>query len=159
MSRHGILFVCLGNICRSPTAEAVFTSQLEQRGRSDIDVDSAGTIGYHTGAPADARMRQHAARRGYTLTSRARRFDVRDFERFTLVVAMDQQNLQDLAALDADGRYRDKLIHFCAFTAGGEVDVPDPYYGGAAGFEKVLDLVEEGCEALLEHLLTLGVGP
>src|SRR5690606_13664481 len=101
----------------------------------------------------DARMRTHASKRGYELTSRARQFVAADFERFHLIVAMDRQNLRDILALDPEGRFTDKVRLFCSFVETDLQDVPDPYYGGPSGFEAVLDLVEQGSNHILDHLL------
>jgi len=147
-----VLFICLGNICRSPTAEGVMRHAIQQAG-ADIQVDSAGTSSYHVGEPADARMRRHAARRGYQLTSRSRAFRRRDFEDFDLIVSMDASNLSALRRLDRDGSYAHKLVlmtDYCSRHQAGEV--PDPYYGGAQGFEEVLDLVEDAAQGLLAEL-------
>jgi protein-tyrosine phosphatase len=145
-----ILFVCLGNICRSPTAEGVTRRLVEERGLEDeIEIDSAGTGGWHVGAPPDARATEAARRRGTTLTGAARRFDpATDFDRFDLIVAMDAENRRDLLALAPDGEARAKVRMFLA----GDRDVPDPYYGGDDGFERVLDLVEEAAASLLDEL-------
>ncbi|MEM6458378.1 MAG: low molecular weight protein-tyrosine-phosphatase [Planctomycetota bacterium] len=161
--RAGVLFVCMGNICRSPTGEGVFREYAKRRGLIDkLRIDSAGTIGYHTGNPPDARMRAAAQRRGYTLEGAARRVTANDLDRFDLVVAMDRANYDDLLALAGpDAARRDRIKMLGAFLPGqttdGDVDaladVPDPYYGGPAGFEAVLDLIESACPALLEHLL------
>jgi protein-tyrosine phosphatase len=156
-----VLFVCLGNICRSPTGEGVFRALVERRGLSDrVEIDSAGTIGYHTGNPADARMSAAAAQRGYDLTSRARQVQPDDFDRFDLIVAMDRANYDDLVELRPDRRERVRMLgsflHQPSNTNVGAAsgpDVPDPYYGGAAGFEEVLDLIESACPAILDHLL------
>lgn len=151
--RPSVLFVCLGNICRSPAAEGVLRTLLAAEGLDrEVEVDSAGTLGEHVGEPADARMRAAAAARGYELTSRARRVEPADLDRFDLVVAMDRDNLDELRRLADSPRAR--LALFSDFLPGGEPrDVPDPYYGGPRGFEKVLDLLEHGCPALLEELL------
>lgn len=148
-----VLFVCLGNICRSPTAEAVFRSVVERAGKSgEIDIDSAGTIAAHAGEPADARMRKHAARRGYTLTSISRRIQLSDFSTFTHIVAMDRQNLADLKAMAPPGAPAgiSLLLEFDPDSPVAEV--PDPYYGGAEGFETVLDLIEAASEHFFAHL-------
>jgi protein-tyrosine phosphatase len=149
-----VLFVCMGNICRSPTAEAV-VRELARREAADIalQVDSAGTHGYHTGDPPDERSIAAAQRRGYDLSAlRARVIDASDFRRFDLVVAMDEEvhvRLRRIAPPD----YASRLVLFMDFAPGvGRRDVPDPYYGGAAGFEDVLDLVEEGARGLLARL-------
>ena len=146
-----ILFVCLGNICRSPAAEGIMEKKAE--GRS-IEIDSAGTAGYHIGSLPDARMRSHASKRGYPLNSRARKFnpDV-DFEKFDMIIAMDKENLRDLEMMDREKRYRGKLslmTDYCQKIKAGEV--PDPYYEGPEGFEYVLDILEDACDGLLKKL-------
>jgi protein-tyrosine phosphatase len=145
-----VLFVCLGNICRSPTAEGVMRRLVREQGLEDeIEIDSAGTGGWHVGAPPDARASEAAARRGTRLEGAARRFDPsRDFDRFDLILAMDAENRRDLLAVAPDDEARSKVRLFLA----GERDVPDPYYGGDDGFEEVLDLVEEAARALLVEL-------
>lgn len=150
-----ILFVCLGNICRSPAAEGVMTSLVQQAGlEGEIFCDSAGTIGYHAGESADHRMRRSAAQRGYELTSISRKVNPAvDFEKFDLIVAMDDDNLRDLRAMDHDNKYAakmHKMTDFCR-TSSATV-VPDPYYGGAQGFENVLDILEDACGGLLEKI-------
>jgi protein-tyrosine phosphatase len=149
-----ILFVCLGNICRSPTAEIVFR-QIAAQEASDlaIEVDSAGTAAYHIGSPPDSRTRQAALRRGYDMSAlRARVVEPQDFTRFDLILAMDRQNLETLqrkAPMAAKGRIR----LFLEFAPDPDVlEVPDPYYGGANGFEEVLDLVEAAAHGLLRHV-------
>jgi protein-tyrosine phosphatase len=148
-----VLFVCMGNICRSPTAEGVFRHFLVEAGLdSTIQVDSAGTHAYHVGEPPDRRARAAAERRGFSLDHiRARRLDGADFERFDYLLAMDRDNLSLLREL-GDPKYHDKIRLFLDFAGGQESEVPDPYYGGAAGFERVLDLVEEASRGLLETL-------
>ncbi|MEM8873604.1 MAG: low molecular weight protein-tyrosine-phosphatase [Planctomycetota bacterium] len=146
-----VLMVCLGNICRSPAAEAVLRSTLEQEGLADgVHVDSAGTIGYHAGDPADARMRAAGSARGYALTSIARRVTDEDFHDFDLIIAMDRANLRDLQAR-ADGPA--EIVMLGEFVPGeGVPEVPDPYYGGDDGFERVLDLIESAMPALVAKL-------
>ena len=149
-----ILFVCLGNICRSPTAEGVLRALIQERGLEErLQVDSAGTLSYHSGNSADSRMMAAAERRGWQLGSRARQVRRADFVEFDWVIAMDRSNFLDLEDLAPPG-LDSKIKLFCDFLpeAQGQ-DVPDPYYGGAEGFERVLDLVEEGCEAVLEAAL------
>jgi protein-tyrosine phosphatase len=145
-----VLFVCLGNICRSPTAEGVMRRLVREQGlEHEIEIDSAGTGGWHVGSPPDARATEAAARRGTELTGAARRFDPRrDFDRFDLILAMDAENRRDLLALAADDEARSKVRMFRL----GDLDVPDPYYGGEDGFEEVLDLVEEAARGLLDEL-------
>ena len=149
-----ILFVCMGNICRSPAAENVMRSMIEDQGDARFELDSAGTIDLHTGNPPDSRMVEAAARRGITLTGRARQVHSGDFERFDWIFAMDQDNYRDL--LDVRSKSRNpsaRLVKFCDYSENYEVDdVPDPYYGGNEGFEYVLDILEDGCAALLKEL-------
>ena len=148
-----VLFVCMGNICRSPTAEGVFRHFVQEAGLADrIKIDSAGTHAYHTGEPADRRASAAAERRGYSLAAcRARRVQTEDFENFTYIVAMDRLN--HVTLIDrADAEHHDKIRLFLEFSSAEEDEVPDPYYGGAAGFDRVLDLVEEASRGLLETL-------
>lgn len=148
-----VLFVCMGNICRSPTAEGVFRHFVQEAGLADrIKIDSAGTHAYHTGEPADRRASAAAERRGYSLADiRARRVQAEDFENFNYIVAMDRLN--HVTLIDrADAEHHDKIRLFLEFSSAEEDDVPDPYYGGAAGFDRVLDLVEEASRGLLETL-------
>ena len=149
-----VLFVCMGNICRSPAAEGVFRFMLERSGRADRwEIASAGTIGMHAGDLPDARMRAAAARRGYDLRSRARRIERADFSRFDLILTMDEDNRRNVLALaggDAERARVRRFVDFCRKHAGVDA-VPDPYYGGEAGFERVLDLLEDGCSTLLER--------
>ncbi len=151
-----ICFVCLGNICRSPTAEGIMLHLLKQRGIDGYVVDSAGTAAYHVGEQADPRTRATAKARGVHLPSLARQFQHGDFERFDYVVAMDQSNAANLRKLARDEASRRKVVllrEFCAKSrAAGELDVPDPYYGGAQGFEDVFDICHAACEGLLEHI-------
>src|SRR5487761_325036 len=149
-----ILFVCLGNICRSPTAEVVFRA-VASREAPDIvlEIDSAGTAGYHVGEQPDGRPRQAAARRGYDLSAlRARVVEPRDFEYFDLILAMDRENLRALERRSPP-HTRDRLRLFLDFAPQtGISEVPDPYYGGPNGFEDVLDLIEAASRGLVEHL-------
>ncbi|MBV8037068.1 low molecular weight protein-tyrosine-phosphatase [Roseateles sp.] len=147
-----ILFFCMGNICRSPTAEGVMRAKLAAAGL-DVEVDSAGTHGYHVGEPPDERSQAHAARRGYALGAlRARKLIAADFSRFDLVLAMDEDNLANAQVLCPPAqRHRLKLLMDYAPRA-GRPHVPDPYYGGTAGFEEVLDLVEAACDGLVAAL-------
>jgi protein-tyrosine phosphatase len=156
MAEIRVLMVCMGNICRSPTAEGVLRAKLAAAGLGDrVWVDSAGTHGWHAGAPPDLRSQHHAARRGYDLSAqRARRLVAQDLQRFDYLLVMDQDNLDDVQALAAEAGppHRaavHKLLHFAGHP---QADVPDPYDGGTDGFEHVLDLVEGACDGLLVHL-------
>ena len=147
-----VLFVCMGNICRSPTAEGVFRKMVSEAGRStEFEIDSAGTIGYHTGEPADRRMRLAAEGRGYKLDSLARRIDVSDYQRFDWIVTMDEANFDEVSMLDPGTGAR--IVRMCDYCeTHSETEVPDPYYGGQAGFYKVIDILEDACSGLLENL-------
>lgn len=152
-SSTSVLFVCMGNICRSPTAEGVFRKIVEDAGMADeIYIDSAGTHAYHTGEPPDRRARAAALNRGYALDDiRARRVADEDFTEFEIIVAMDHHNLlnlKDRASEEASS----ELALFLEYSDSHETEVPDPYYGGVSGFERVLDLVEEASRGLLEHI-------
>lgn len=152
-----VLFVCMGNICRSPAAEGVFRKLVEsEKLGNEIEIDSAGTIGYHTGELPDARMRKHATQRGYELTSRARQFNPAiDFDYFDYIVTMDDDNISDITNLDKRGIYKSKIFKMCDFSSDKSIkEVPDPYYGGSDGFEFVLDLLEDSTKNLLEKIKT-----
>jgi protein-tyrosine phosphatase len=144
----------LGNICRSPTAEAVLRAIAAREARDlQIDADSAGTAGYHIGSPPDTRSQQAAQRRGYDLSAlRARIVEIKDFERFDLILAMDRENLSALRQR-APHEFQDRIRLFLEFAPDlGTSEVPDPYYGGPNGFEEVLDLVEDATRALIAYL-------
>ena len=150
-----VLFVCLGNICRSPAAEGVFLHLLAQEGLEDrFVVDSAGTGGWHAGQPADRRMRAAAERRGIHLPGRARQLDAGDLSSFDHILTMDASNLADVLSLAREvggGRARiEPLVQYCRELKAHEV--PDPYYGGPDGFDHVLDLLDDACRGLLEEL-------
>ena len=152
MKNTKILFVCLGNICRSPAAEAIMTKKINEAGLQwNISVDSAGVMGYHTGEQADMRMKQHANLRGYEITSIARRFNPdKDFDEFDFIITMDNENFSDINSKDIEGKYSNKIHKMIEFCTTNKVDeVPDPYYDGKEGFEKVLDNLEDGCQGLL----------
>ncbi|WP_186425243.1 low molecular weight protein-tyrosine-phosphatase [Cupriavidus metallidurans] len=154
MKKCAILMCCMGNICRSPTAEGVLRAKLEAAGLADlVELDSAGTHDYHVGRAPDARSQRHALRRGYDLSAlRARQVVVADFSRFDLVLAMDQANLSALRALHADaGADRLRLLMSFATQHNAE-EVPDPYYGEGDGFERVLDYIEDACDGVIEML-------
>lgn len=151
-----VLFVCLGNICRSPAAQGVMQRMIDERGLGDrFYLDSAGTYGGHAGELPDRRMRVHAQRRGYNLTHRSRRVTGQDFEDFDVIVAMDSSNRYNLQEMAASVEEAGKIImmgdyirHYQHYD-----HIPDPYYEGAEGFELVLNLLEDACEALLEELV------
>lgn len=149
-----LLFVCMGNICRSPAAEGVMRAKVAEAGLdAQVQIDSAGTGGWHAGARADHRMRKAASARSYDLTSLARQVTEQDLADFDLVLIMDEQNRRDLRDFDRQGAHDAKVKFFCEFcTRHSDKEVPDPYYGGPDGFEKVLDLLEDGCEGLLSHI-------
>ncbi len=151
-----LLFVCLGNICRSPAAEGVFLHLLNERGLSDsYEVDSAGTGSWHVGNPADRRMQAAAKRRGIHLPSRARQIELHDLEHFDLVLTMDDANLEAVKGLahEAGARATAQIRPMLSYgQRHSETEVPDPYYGGEAGFDHVLDLLDDACAALLDEL-------
>lgn len=154
-----VLFVCMGNICRSPTAEGVFRHRATKAGL-DFVIDSAGTHGYHVGEPPDARSMEFAARRGYDLSAqRSRKVAVSDFEKFDHVLAMDHDNLKLLT--DAcPPQHRHKLGLFMAHASNSASDVvPDPYYGGGKGFDLVLDYIEDASDGLIAALKAKRHGP
>ena len=158
MPEQRILFVCMGNICRSPAAEGVFLHLLAQQGLEDrFLVDSAGTGGWHVGQPADRRMRAAAERRGIHLPSRARQISLADLADFDRILTMDDDNLKDVRSLAGELAGRRPLAQIEAITSYCRLfqprDVPDPYYGGEQGFEHVLDLLEDACAGLLERLM------
>lgn len=152
-----ILFVCLGNICRSPAAEGIFKSIIEKQGKSnDYIVDSAGTSGYHIGDLPDKRMRKHGSMRGYDFNSLSRKFSIEDFLDFDYIITMDDSNYHNVTRLASTLEDRDKVKKMVDYL---QKDfpydhVPDPYYEGADGFELVLDLLEDACEGLYKTLET-----
>jgi protein-tyrosine phosphatase len=155
-----VLFVCMGNICRSPTAEGVMRRKIAQRGlAATIEVASAGTHGYHTGDAPDARAQAHAAKRGYDLSKqKARRVRSQDFTAFDRILAMDRGNLSELAER-CPPEARDRLGLLMRYARRHQVEVvPDPYYGGPNGFELVLDYIEDACEGLLDELTATARG-
>lgn len=149
-----VLFICMGNICRSPAAEIIFRKQVADAGLdATIGIDSAGTIGYHAGKGPDPRMADTLRRRGYPIAGRSRQVTARDLAEFDLILAADEENLADLRRLDRPGLHRDKirlLVDSCVEKEASHV--PDPYYGGQQGFEEVADLVEDACAGLLEEI-------
>ncbi|HIE58298.1 MAG TPA: low molecular weight phosphotyrosine protein phosphatase [Anaerolineales bacterium] len=156
MKPQRILFVCLGNIVRSPLAENMFRHLAEQAGLADrYEVDSAGTGGWHVGERPDRRMRQVAARHGFRYDGRARQFQRSDFDHFDLIIAMDAQNRADLRRLARSPEDEAKIHTLREFDphGGPTAPVPDPYYGGIDGFEEVYTIVERSCRALLDALI------
>jgi protein-tyrosine phosphatase len=154
MSKQKILFVCLGNICRSPAAEAVMQKLIDDQGLN-LEVDSAGTSGYHAGEKADERMIEHALKRGIDVTSRSRQFIAEDFRKFDYIIVMDDSNYRNVALLDPNGEYMhkvSKMTDYCTNSFGDYDHVPDPYYGAKDGFELVLDLLENSCFNFTQHL-------
>ncbi|MEG2492026.1 MAG: low molecular weight protein-tyrosine-phosphatase [Alistipes sp.] len=156
--KQSILFVCLGNICRSPAAEGILRHLTQHTPDLQLDIDSAGTYGGHAGTLPDVRMQQAATRRGYVLTHKARQIEEADFERFDLIVVMDDSNYERVCRLASSREQINKifrLVEFCRHHP-DRTYVPDPYYEGHEGFELVLDLLEDGCEGIIEHLRNQG---
>jgi protein-tyrosine phosphatase len=150
-----ILFVCMGNICRSPAAEGIAKKFLEKRGLDGtIEIESAGTLDYHTGELPDSRMILHASKRGYRLDSKARQFNPKnDFEYFDYIVTMDDDNYTEITSLDKKNKYKDKVFKMVSFGSKLKVnEVPDPYYSGSDGFEQVLDILEDSVQGLLNKV-------
>ena len=149
---HGI-FVCWGNICRSPAAEATFRKVVNESDMAEnLTCDSVGTINSHAGNPPDPRMQRAAKARGIETGGRSRMVTKRDFEEADWLLTMDEFNFSELNQLCPDDRFRSKIRPFCDFVSSSAKEVPDPYYGGASGFEVVLDLLEDGCIGLLSEL-------
>lgn len=148
---YRLLFVCLGNICRSPSAENIMNHLIKQAGLQEhIFCDSAGTSDYHIGSSPDRRMTAAAARRGIRLRGQARQFQLEDFDKFELIIAMDRQNYRDILAIAPTEQERQKVRLMGEFAVRQPVlDIPDPYYGGTEGFERVIDLLLEACSNLL----------
>ena len=152
---YKLLFVCLGNICRSPSAENIMNQLIEEAGLSaKITCDSAGTSGYHIGAAPDRRMNVAAKKRGLELEGKSRKLKPSDLQKFDLILAMDRQNYQDIIYLDREGKFEDKVRMMCDFaTTKPDREVPDPYYGGADGFDYVIDLLYDACAGLLDYVV------
>ena len=159
-NQFGVLFVCTGNICRSPTAEAIFRKLAGEAGMGEtILADSAGTHGYHIGEPPDPRAQDAAAKRGYDLSSlRARRFEHADFQRFDLIIAMDRDHHSILSRMARPSAVHKLKLMMSYARRFEEEEVPDPYYGGPRGFERVLDMLEDAAQGLLESLRLAGRG-
>jgi protein-tyrosine phosphatase len=152
---YKLLFVCLGNICRSPSAENIMNHLIDQGGLSKtILCDSAGTAGYHIGAAPDRRMSAAAENKlGFKLRGQARQFQLSDFQEFDLILAMDRNNYDDILAVDRSGQYHSKVRLMCDFCSTHTLkEVPDPYYGGVEGFNHVIDLLMDACEGLLKYI-------
>jgi len=150
-----LLFICLGNICRSPAAEGVMKFIVEREGRTDdFEIDSAGIGGWHVGQLPDQRMRRCGAKRGYNFNSRARQFTVDDFERFDLIFVMDRDNFFDVVNRAQTEEDRDKVVMLSEYMVHhpGQHYIPDPYYGNEHDFEFALDLIEDACEELFVSL-------
>ncbi|MDL2214792.1 low molecular weight phosphotyrosine protein phosphatase [Dysgonomonas sp. OttesenSCG-928-M03] len=151
MEKYKVLFVCLGNICRSPAAEGIMKEIVYNKGlQNKIEIDSAGTAGYHIGELPDPRMRQHGAKRGYNFNSHSRKFSVNDFDNFDIILAMDDSNYHNIMRLTPDMDSQAKVHRMVEFSQKfGHDHIPDPYYSGADGFELVLDLLEDACDGLM----------
>ncbi|MBB4267551.1 low molecular weight protein-tyrosine-phosphatase [Roseospira visakhapatnamensis] len=151
-----VLFVCTGNICRSPTAEGLFRRKVHAAGLDDqVDIDSAGTTAFHVGEPPDPRAAEAASRRGYSLEGQtARQVRRSDFQRYDLLIAMDRGHYNRMRSLAPDETTRERVVLMSAFARrpGTLRDVPDPYYGGGDGFDRVLDMLEDTTEGLLDHV-------
>lgn len=149
--KTSVLFICLGNICRSPTAEAVFKHKAANAGL-DLIIDSAGTHGYHIGKAPDKRSQAAGVERGYSFKGlKCRRVDESDFEKFDYILAMDESNLSNLHGM-SPSQHHNKVHLFLAFAENEDKEVPDPYYGGKKGFDLVLDLIEEASDGLIAHI-------
>lgn len=151
---YKLVFVCLGNICRSPTAEGVFIQKVKQAGLEDyFYIDSAGTSAYHIGESANSKSQATANKHGVHLPSKARRFEYADLEEFDLILAMDSENLSNISQLDRKDKFGHKIKMMREFDPQpGDGEVPDPYYGGLDGFENVFQVLDRSCEALLDEL-------
>jgi protein-tyrosine phosphatase len=149
-----ILFLCMGNICRSPAAHCVFQHRVDQAGLSaQFEVESAGTIGFHVGSPPDKRMQHSMRARGIPIIGHARQLRPNDLVYYDLILAMDADNLADARKLDPIGDLHHKIKPFCSYCSNHDItEVPDPYYGGEHGFKQVLELIEDGCANLLKEL-------
>ncbi len=150
-TKPSILVVCMGNICRSPTGEAILRAKAQDMG-IDVEIDSAGTIGYHTGNPPDKRAQAAGEQRGYSFAGiYSRQVSAEDFAKFDLILAADNDNLADLQA-QCTSQYQHKLKLFMNYGSAGRDEIPDPYYGGEQGFELVLDMIEDAAENVLRSL-------
>ncbi|MGF1591366.1 MAG: low molecular weight protein-tyrosine-phosphatase [Pleurocapsa sp.] len=152
---YKLLFVCLGNICRSPSAENIMNHLIKEAGLSaKITCDSAGTSGYHIGASPDRRMNVAASKRGIELQGKSRKLKSADLQHFDLILAMDRENYQDILYFDREGKYEAKVRLICEFaTQKTAQEIPDPYYGGQDGFDEVIDLLFDACTGLLDYVV------
>lgn len=153
---YKLLFVCLGNICRSPSAENIMRHLVAEAGLSgQISCDSAGTSSYHVGAAPDRRMQAAARKKGIQLLGQSRQFSRADFQNFDLILAMDHDNYRNILSLDRTGEYGDKVKMMCDYAHNfRDSEVPDPYYGGESGFDYVIDLLMDACGGLLTEVKT-----
>lgn len=153
--KHTILFICLGNICRSPAAEGIMKSIVDKAQKTDdYDIDSAGIGGWHVGQLPDSRMRKCGAEHGYTFNSRARQFSRADFDHFETIVVMDNDNYRDITSMAATEAQKQKVVRMADYLQlhGEYVTVPDPYYGDNSDFELVIELLEDACEGLFKAI-------
>ena len=153
-AKRRILFVCLGNICRSPAAEIILRHQAQLAGMADVlEIDSAGTIGIHEGSPPDPRMCSTLKKRGYAITGTSRKIQHNDLRDFDLILTMDESNLTDVRRLDPSAEHHGKIRSFVEFCRRhNDPCVPDPYYGGQNGFDHVIDLLEDGCQGIIAEI-------
>ncbi len=150
-----LLFVCLGNICRSPAAEGIMKAIAEKNGLQNvIEVDSAGTSGWHEGQLPDKRMRNHGKRRGYNFNSLARKFEKYDFDKYNYIIVMDEENYKDVESMASNNLHVEKIKKMTDYSVKYKQHhyIPDPYYGGSADFELVLDLLEDACDGLMHEI-------
>jgi len=154
LTMHRILFLCMGNICRSPAGHCVMQYLVDEAGLSDqFEIESAGTIGFHVGSPPDQRMQQVMRERGIPVIGESKQLESSDLEHYDLILAMDTDNLSGARSLDRKRQSLDKIKLFCEYCSDhDETEVPDPYYGGDRGFDHVMDLIEDGCRNLLKEL-------
>lgn len=153
--KHKILFICLGNICRSPAAEGIMQHLVDSHGLSaNFLIDSAGIGSWHVGQLPDSRMRRHGLRHGYDFSSRARQFTTDDFSRFDLIVTMDEENYDTITARARTADEERKVVRMASYLSRRQASsIPDPYYGGDQGFEHVITLLEDACQGLLDSIM------